>query len=194
MVLNGAYEDHALEGTYHRIFPPSTATGIPLMMSRAPKMPYAGSILMLNGIQSSPAFHGSASVPVTLDIVPLLALALSTVVLLVVPLEKVVEFMVSVRTRVDEYAEPEAEAEGEGVMTETRVVVITWRDELRAVAEGWREEVLLELPSPLEDCAWVPMAQHTRPRAMSPSRRSFIVIAPLSDRDQLVALLLCLLS
>lgn len=42
---------------HHLFLPPSTATGIPVMMSRAPRTPYAGSMTMVKGIQSSPSFH-----------------------------------------------------------------------------------------------------------------------------------------
>lgn len=76
---------------YQRILPPRPATGTPLMIRTAPKTPYAGSILMPNGIQSSPSFQGS---------VALARVPFSTVALLTVPLEKVVELTVSVSTRV----------------------------------------------------------------------------------------------
>ena len=48
--------------THHLFFPPRPATGIQLRINNAPKTPYAGSILMWNGIQSSPSFHCSACV------------------------------------------------------------------------------------------------------------------------------------
>lgn len=53
--------------THHRFLPPSPATGIPLNIRIPPRTPYAGSILMWNGIQSSPSFHG----PVALVVVEL---------------------------------------------------------------------------------------------------------------------------
>lgn len=78
---------------------------------------------MWNGIQSSPSFQGS---------VVLASVPSSTVVLLTVPFEKVVELMVRVKTSVDVYGS----AEGEGVMIEVKVVVTTCSEVLFAVAEG----------------------------------------------------------
>lgn len=49
------------KSTHHLFFPPSTASGIPLRINNAPSTPYAGSMTMLNGIQSSPSCHTSVS-------------------------------------------------------------------------------------------------------------------------------------
>lgn len=43
--------------THHRFLPPSTATGIPDKISTAPAIPYAGSMTMLKGTQSSPSLQ-----------------------------------------------------------------------------------------------------------------------------------------
>jgi hypothetical protein len=70
----------------------------------------------------------------------------STVLLDVDPSENVVEFTVSVRRRVVEYADLVDEPEGAGVTSDVRVVVITSWEEFLGVADGARDELdLLEL-------------------------------------------------
>lgn len=93
------------------------ATGIPLRIKSAPKTPNAGSILIMNGMVSSPSFQGSVAFAIVPFPFP------STVVLLVDPSEKVVELTVKVNTKV--VGEAEREPEAVGVTREVMVVVIT---------------------------------------------------------------------
>jgi hypothetical protein len=79
--------------TYHRFFPPSTATGIPLTIRTPPKTPKAGSSATWKGRYPDVSFHGI----VIFAVVPFAMVEFSVVF----ELAKDVEFRVNVKTKVD---------------------------------------------------------------------------------------------
>lgn len=82
--------------TYHLFFPPRTVRGIPLKINKAPNTPYAGSMMMLNGTQSSPSCH--STVPL---VVPFAKVALPFRVALAMVSLSDGEVELSVRVRVN---------------------------------------------------------------------------------------------